>query len=129
MTYSPDVAVVVAGVLALLGSALTLYGLRAARANPPPQWAFSKQSYRRFNVPTLFVPIFFGVLSLGFSTEIVSTPLGTALCIGMAAYFAMKGWSYARSPEIRESGPYLGTYLAFAAAGCYLAGAVVSNVI
>ena len=130
MTYSAEVIVLVAGVLALISAAVTITGARAAeRQKVFPKLPFSRASYHLFNLPTLFTPIFFGAISVVFPTAIVTTSLGAALSVGMALYFALKGLAYTQSPEMQEAGPYIGTYLAFAAAGCYLIGAFACDVI
>jgi hypothetical protein len=130
MTYSPEVMILIAGILALIQSAVTITGSRAAeRQGIFPNLPFSKVSHRLFNLPTLFIPIFFGAISVAYPTAIVTTSLGASLCVGMAVYFALKGLAYALSPEIRAAGPYIGTYLAFASAGCYLVGAFTGDVI
>jgi len=130
MTFSPAVVVLIAGVIALILAALNITGARAAeRQQIKSEIQISKESQALFNLPRSFVPIFFGIVSVIFSDALTSTQLGLALCAGMAVYFALQGWAYARSPEMRQVGPYIGTYLAFTAAGCYVIGAAVNNVI
>jgi len=130
MTYSSEVVVLIAGVVALILAALSVTGFRAAQQQGVvPPLPYSQDTQRLFNLPQLFVPVFFGLISVVFPTALTSTALGAALCVGMAIYFALQGWAYLRSPEMRQAGPYIGTYLAFSASTCYVIGALAGDVI
>lgn len=122
--------VLVAGVIALITSLLSFTGGRALeRQGAPPQVPMSKASMRLFNLPRSFVPAFFGIISIAFPGALTESTLGLTLCWGMGVFFALQGWAYARSPEIRALGPYIGTYLAFGAGACYLVAALAASVI
>lgn len=126
MTRNPSTLAIIAGVLSLVFATLLIHGARSASTSPPlPNVSIAPESIRLFSLPNTFVPILFGLLSLGFSDELVTTPLGVALSAGMGVFFALRGWAYARSPEMQAVGPYIGTYVAFAAAGCYVGAAIV----
>ena len=130
MTLEPSTLAIIAGILALLFAAVTIHAARAVTTEPPiASTPIDPESVKRFGVPNIFVPILFGVLSLGFSEPLVTTQLGIALCFGMGIYFGLRGWAYARSPELRAAGPYIGTYLVFVASSCYLAAAIIASVI
>jgi hypothetical protein len=126
MTPNPSTLAIIAGVLSLVFATLLIQGARSAATNPPlPNISIAPESLRLFSLPNTFVPILFGLLSLSFSNELVTTPLGVSLSAGMGVFFALRGWAYARSREMKAMGPYIGTYVAFAAAGCYVVAAVV----
>ena len=111
-------------------SSLTILGARSVATRPAIQnLPIAAESIRLFALPNAFVAAFFGVLSLGFTEALYSTHLGIALCAGMGIYFALRGWAYARSREMRAAGSYIGTYIAFAIAGCYGVAAIWGSVI
>ena len=130
MTLDPPTLAIIAGALSLVFATLLIHGTWSAIANPPlPKVSIAPESMRLFALQNTFVPILFGALSLGFSDALIETPLGLALTVGMGVFFALRGWAYARSPEMKASGPHLGTFVAFAAAGCYLMAAIAGSVI
>lgn len=55
--------------------------------------------------------------------------VGVSLSVGMGVFFALRGWAYARSPEMKAAGTYIGTYVSFAASGYYVVAAIVGSVI
>lgn len=130
MTINPSTLAIIAGVLSLVFATLLIRGARSAAVKPPlPNVSITPESLRLFSLPNTFVPLLFGVLSLGFSEALVTTPLGVALCTGMGIFFALRAWAYSRSREMKAAGPYIGTYVAFAAAGCYVVAAIFGSVI
>ena len=130
MTPSPSTLATIAGVLSLVFATLLIHGVRsAAHDRPLPSVSIAPESVRLFSFASTFVPVLFGLLSLGFKEELVTTHLGLALCSGMGIFFALRGWAYACSRELKAAGPYIGTYVAFAAAGCYAVAAIVGSVI
>jgi hypothetical protein len=130
MTLNPSTLAIVGGVLSLVFTVLLIHGTRSAAIKPPlPNVSIAPESVRLFALPNTFIPLLFGILPLGFSEAMVTTPLGVSLCTGMGIFFALRGWAYARSREMKAAGPYIGTYVAFAAAGCYVVAAIAGSVI
>ena len=131
MTYTFATAAFIGGVLALVLALLMYNGARAAanQTNPSvPKLPFTQEGMTLMHRPSLVTPVLFGLISLAHPETLVTTTLGASLCLGMCVYFALKGWAYARAPDMRDVSPYVGTYLAFGAAVSY-AIALAGNVI
>jgi hypothetical protein len=131
MTYSFATAAFFGGVFALLSALLTYSGVRTAvkQTDPSvPKLPYTQEGMTLMNRPNLFVPVFFGIISLAHPEGLVTTTLGASLCLGMCVYFSLRGWAYMRAPEMRDVRPYIGTYLAFGSAVSY-AIALAGNVI
>jgi hypothetical protein len=131
MTSSFATASTIGGVLALVLALLNYRGARSlAKGTAPdvPKLPYSTKGMSLMGMSGLFAPAMFGLISVVHAEALVSTALGASLCLGMCVYFFLKGWAYLRSPEMRDIGPYFGTYLAFGSAFFY-AIAVVGNVI
>ena len=125
MTLQPSTLAFTAGVLALVSALVNIGGVLEAIARPAlPNLSITAVSIRGFAISNAFIPIFFALLSLAFSDDLIGTPLGIALCTGMSVYFALRGVAFATSPEIRAGGPFILTYVLLAAAACYAAAAV-----
>src|SRR5512134_3372421 len=115
MTLQPSTLAFTAGVLALVSALINIGGVLEAIARPAlPNLSITAASIRGFAISNAFIPIFFALLSLAFSDDLIGTPLGIALCTGMAVYFGLRGLAFATSPEMRAGGPYTGTHVLLA---------------
>ena len=132
MTYATAWLVLIGGCLALFLAILNIRGnLRNSAETDPlaPKWPFSPESRSLFIALSAFVPAFFGIISILHSDDLASTSLGSSVCLGMSAYFALRGTASARSPEVRRAGPPITTNMQFLIAGCYAIPVVVRYVI
>jgi hypothetical protein len=130
MTLQPSTLAFTAGLFALVSALINIGGVANAVARPAlPNLPITAASIRGFAITNAFIQVLFAVLSLVFSDDLIRTPLGIALCAGMAVYFGLRGVAFATSPEIRAGEPDIWTYVLFAAAVCYAAAAVWGCVI
>jgi|SRR5882672_273159 len=92
MTVDPSTLVAAAGVLALVAATLKILAVRIVMRRPPlPNVPIPRESVLRLSLQDIFIPMLFGILSLGFR----SPRCHVALCfaLGKACGALTNRWS------------------------------------
>lgn len=139
MTNSIALLVITGGIVTLLTTITSLFGMRAIMkrgiSHPARILLTTNESVRMFLTVSYYVPVFFGVLSLSQSVALVSTGLGASVCVGIALYFLIRGVASSVKPTDAQKGQLLrynlslASCLHFITSGFYAAAVIAKYVI
>jgi hypothetical protein len=104
MPQATEIAVILGAAANIVLACRNALGLRLLWDRSKPlgiQVSYPRASLVPVLTKGFYLPVFFASVSLMYREELVNTPLGTAMGVGMAGYLTLIGLEHAFVPELR----------------------------
>ena len=114
-------AIVLGAIVNLALASLCLWAARlaerAARNEPEVRAGFTRSSVRAVMIRSVYLRLAVAAVSLAFPTEMLTTPIGIAVSVGICGFLVVDAVVYISTPELR--GDRMTRWLSVAGALCY----------